>query len=183
MLTVKLRYKQPDANTSKLLEVPLTDSGRRFGKATTDTKFAAAVAAFGMLLRDSPHRGTATLDAGKVDNNTWGIKLGPATYQDMDPHEKIRRPAIRMIRRWWCCFADANTREVPASVLDLTLARRRYECDVMMEYEPVTEDGIVYAMEPFLQTIEFSVERGTVYVRGSKPATENMVGWGIDRGW
>ena len=63
MLTVKLRYKQPDADQSKLLEVAVTDSGRRFGESSCDFKFASAVAAFGMILRDSPHRGTATFDA------------------------------------------------------------------------------------------------------------------------
>jgi len=63
LLTVKLRYKQPDEHTSKLIETPLTDSGRRFGEASSDFKFAASVAAFGMILRDSPYRGTASFDA------------------------------------------------------------------------------------------------------------------------
>ena len=34
----------------------------RYSEASTDFRFAAAVAAFGMILRDSRHRGTATLD-------------------------------------------------------------------------------------------------------------------------
>ena len=63
LLTVKLRYKAPDGDTSKLLEHPLADSGRRFGEASADFKWAAAVAAFGMILRDSEHKGSATLDA------------------------------------------------------------------------------------------------------------------------
>ena len=37
-------------------------ASRRYGKASTDFRFAAAVAAFGMILRDSPYRSTATLD-------------------------------------------------------------------------------------------------------------------------
>ena len=37
------------------------DTGARFADATQDFKFASAVAAFGMVLRDSPHKGTATL--------------------------------------------------------------------------------------------------------------------------
>ncbi len=56
---VKLRYKQPDGDTSRLLEraVPF-----RVTRASTDFTFASAVAAFGMILRESEHRGEATLD-------------------------------------------------------------------------------------------------------------------------
>jgi Ca-activated chloride channel family protein len=62
-LTVKLRYKQPDGDTSKLLERAVDDSGRDYAEASDDFKFAAAVAAFGMILRDSPYKGNATLAA------------------------------------------------------------------------------------------------------------------------
>jgi Ca-activated chloride channel family protein len=60
-LTVKLRYKAPDGDTSRLLEFPLTDQNATFADASGDFKFAAAVAGFGMVLRDSPHKGAATL--------------------------------------------------------------------------------------------------------------------------
>lgn len=62
-LTLKLRYKQPDGETSKLLEFPATDSGKGFAQASPDFQFAAAVAAFGMQLRNSPHKGSWTLNA------------------------------------------------------------------------------------------------------------------------
>ncbi|MDB6114935.1 MAG: von Willebrand factor [Lacunisphaera sp.] len=62
MLTVKIRFKQPAGDVSSLLEFPLRDSGAAFASATGDFKFAAAVAAFGMVLRDSPHKGASTLD-------------------------------------------------------------------------------------------------------------------------
>ena len=45
------------------LEFAVKDSQRRFGQASADFQFAAAVASFGMLLRDSEHKGTATYDA------------------------------------------------------------------------------------------------------------------------
>ncbi len=61
LLTVKLRYKAPDGDTSKLLEFPLIDKNAAFIDASGDFKFAAAVAGFGMVLRDSPHKGAATL--------------------------------------------------------------------------------------------------------------------------
>ena len=63
LLTVKLRYKQPEGETSQLLEVPYTDSGSGWATASRDFKFAAAVAGFGMILRQSPHRGNATLSS------------------------------------------------------------------------------------------------------------------------
>jgi Ca-activated chloride channel family protein len=46
-----------------LLEFPLIDGGNAFGEASPDFQFAAGIASFGMLLRDSEHRGTATYDA------------------------------------------------------------------------------------------------------------------------
>lgn len=63
LLTVKLRYKEPDSDTSKLLQFPATDRGARWTSASRDFKFASAVAAFGMILRDSPYKGTVTLSS------------------------------------------------------------------------------------------------------------------------
>jgi Ca-activated chloride channel homolog len=63
LLNLKLRYKQPDGDTSRLVEYPARDSQQRYGQATRDFKFAASVALFGMLLRDSPYTGTASFDA------------------------------------------------------------------------------------------------------------------------
>lgn len=60
LLAVKVRYKAPDGTESRKLEFPLTDSGAAFADASDDFKFAAAVASFGMLLRDSAHKGVAT---------------------------------------------------------------------------------------------------------------------------
>jgi Ca-activated chloride channel homolog len=57
MMTVKLRYKAPDEDTSRLFAVAVKDSGP---EDSADIRFAAAVAAFGMVLRESEHRGTAT---------------------------------------------------------------------------------------------------------------------------
>jgi len=61
LLTVKLRWKKPDGDTSTLREVPLAERGVAFDAAPADLRFAAAVAAFGMILRASEHKGTATL--------------------------------------------------------------------------------------------------------------------------
>src|SRR5690606_2890274 len=61
-LTVKLRYKEPDGNESKLIEKVLSEKAVRTGNPDTDFRFAASVAAFGMLLRESPHAGDASFD-------------------------------------------------------------------------------------------------------------------------
>ncbi len=53
LLTVKLRYKEPGSQRSKLIEHAVTAPVLEFEKASPDFRFAAAVAAFGMLLKDS----------------------------------------------------------------------------------------------------------------------------------
>jgi Ca-activated chloride channel family protein len=62
LITLKLRYKQPDGDVSTKIEVPVVDKGLSYAKASEDLKFSAAVAQFGMILRGSPHKGTASLD-------------------------------------------------------------------------------------------------------------------------
>jgi Ca-activated chloride channel family protein len=63
LLTLRLRYKQPDGEQSQLLEFTVEDEGLRFGQSSPDFQFAASVAAFGMLLRGSKYAGSATLAA------------------------------------------------------------------------------------------------------------------------
>ncbi len=61
-MTVKLRYKKPDASESERIELPLSDMDLQFDNAPSDFRFATATAAFAMLLRNSQHAGSATLD-------------------------------------------------------------------------------------------------------------------------
>ena len=82
MLTVKLRYKKPDGDRSELVERGVTDTSVRFENAPADLKFAAAVAEFGMILRDSDYKGNGTFAAvlewaeeGK-GNDTNGYRSG-----------------------------------------------------------------------------------------------------------
>jgi Ca-activated chloride channel family protein len=63
LLTLRVRYKQPDSDTSQRMDVPLVDRGTTFARATTDFRFAAGVASFGMILRDSPYRGSSRMDS------------------------------------------------------------------------------------------------------------------------
>src|SRR5262245_15044900 len=74
LLTVKLRYKLPEADTSTLLEVPVIDPKARVAgeagqpgapsapRMSRDFNWAAGVAAFGMILRDSQFREQANFD-------------------------------------------------------------------------------------------------------------------------
>jgi Ca-activated chloride channel family protein len=59
LLFVKVRYKQPDGERSRLLTHAVLDTPSR--AATADFQFQTAVAEFGLLLRQSEHRGAASL--------------------------------------------------------------------------------------------------------------------------
>lgn len=61
LATIKLRYEAPDGDESKLSSFAIVDRGASFDSASTDLRFASSVAAFGMILRDSPHKGQASL--------------------------------------------------------------------------------------------------------------------------
>lgn len=67
LLTLRLRYKEPDGETSQEIIAGLHDSDRQFAAASDDYRFAAAVATFGMLLRQSRFAGDATFG----DVQTW----------------------------------------------------------------------------------------------------------------
>jgi Ca-activated chloride channel family protein len=62
-LTVKVRFKEPDGDASRLLSFSHVDPGGDFDHASDDFRFAASVAAFGMVLRGSEHRGAATFES------------------------------------------------------------------------------------------------------------------------
>ena len=63
LANVKLRYKQPDSDTSSLLEYPLMkNSLLAADKVSTDFKLAASVAAFGQLLRGGTFVGNYSYD-------------------------------------------------------------------------------------------------------------------------
>ncbi|WP_202617303.1 vWA domain-containing protein [Roseimaritima sediminicola] len=80
LMTVKLRYKQPGQEQSILQQWAVDDSGRAFSETDTDFQFAAAVAGFGMLLRDSRYAGDWTLDAieevaqSALGDDPWGFR-------------------------------------------------------------------------------------------------------------
>ncbi|HWD88752.1 MAG TPA: von Willebrand factor type A domain-containing protein [Mucilaginibacter sp.] len=62
MMTVKFRYKQPDSDKSKLSVAVVMNKPASFNSASSDFRFASAVAEFGMLLRNSQFKQNASFD-------------------------------------------------------------------------------------------------------------------------
>ena len=62
ILTVKLRYKEPAGNKSKLITRVLSDNPIGLNARTDNFRFAASVAAFGMILRKSSFKQNATFE-------------------------------------------------------------------------------------------------------------------------
>ncbi len=62
LLTVKLRYKEPNQNASKLLTQGLLDAEKSIENASDNLRFASSVAEFGLLLRNSRYKGNSSFD-------------------------------------------------------------------------------------------------------------------------
>jgi Ca-activated chloride channel homolog len=62
LMQVKLRYKKPNETVSELITQSVMDKPVKLENASTNFRFAAAVAAFGMVLRDSEYKGAANFD-------------------------------------------------------------------------------------------------------------------------
>jgi Ca-activated chloride channel family protein len=94
MLTVKLRWKEPDGETSRLMEVPAIDGGTRYENASPDFKFASAVAAFAMVLRNSPHKGNASYEGvSELAGEAVGADVGGYRREFLDLVQKARQLA------------------------------------------------------------------------------------------
>lgn len=71
-MNVKVRYKDPGEEKSKLISQPVLAVRRPLAETSVDFRFATAVAEFALILRDSPHKGTANL-ANVVDRARGGV--------------------------------------------------------------------------------------------------------------
>jgi Ca-activated chloride channel family protein len=60
LMTLKIRYKRPDSETSRLMTQAIRDTQPQ-AEASRDLRWAASVACFGMVLRNSEHKGSAAL--------------------------------------------------------------------------------------------------------------------------
>ncbi|MBN1587888.1 MAG: VWA domain-containing protein [Pirellulales bacterium] len=108
LATVRLRYKEPEGQESRLLERTVGGTGVSFPSASSDFQFAAAVASFGMILRDSRYAGDATFAA--VEQYAMpGLSHDPSGYRAefVDLVRKAREltqttssPAVGTKRQW-----------------------------------------------------------------------------------
>jgi Ca-activated chloride channel family protein len=89
LMTVKIRYKAPTGTTSKLLSRAVESASRDLASAPVDFRWATAMASFGMMLRESPHRGN--LSWAQVKSLAEGA-LGPDV-------EGYRKNALALIER------------------------------------------------------------------------------------
>ena len=106
LANVKLRYKKPNADTSELLEYPITKgSVATLERLSPDFRFAASVAAFGQLLRGGKYVGNFGYD--DVERLARG-----ALDED---HDGYRREFVSLVK-----LADSLTpREGAAQVSDI----------------------------------------------------------------
>jgi Ca-activated chloride channel family protein len=89
LLTVKIRYKQPDGKTSKLLSRAVPNQTVELAKTPSDLRWATAIAGFGMLLRESAHRG----------NLSWKQVQAMAEGAIGTDADGYRKQAIELIKR------------------------------------------------------------------------------------
>jgi Ca-activated chloride channel family protein len=88
-LTLKLRYKEPDGDTSTLIESVVKDGNASYARASEDFRFATAVAGFGLLLRDSQFKG----------NLTWGAVLELAQASRGTDETGYRAEFIELVKK------------------------------------------------------------------------------------
>jgi Ca-activated chloride channel family protein len=98
LMTVKLRYKAPDGDVSKLMTVPVKNN--RPTELSPNVGFAAAVVEFGLLLRESQQRGSAT--------HADAVALA-RRFRGADP-DGYRAEFVRLVE-----IAEALTRQKPIS--------------------------------------------------------------------
>ena len=60
--SIDFRYKLPEVDVSTLLNLEVLDEGRTFWQASESMRFAASVASFGLLMRDSEYKGETSYE-------------------------------------------------------------------------------------------------------------------------
>lgn len=79
-MTVKIRYKRPEGDNSMLMVHPVKQKDMPWKNASEQFRFAAAVAEFGMLLRDSEYKGSSSftqlmsMASSALGNDTHGYR-------------------------------------------------------------------------------------------------------------
>lgn len=89
LMTIKLRYKQPDSDVSKLLAHSISSTEIRRNEHTANFRFACEVAEFGLLLRNSAFKGNA--DYERIIQRAKAVKG--------DDPEGYRAEFIRLVEK------------------------------------------------------------------------------------
>lgn len=87
-LTIKIRYKKPDGETSRLMEKPVRGPVAAIENSSDNIRFTAAVSEFGMILRDSEYKGNSTIDHA----------IGLASGSRGEDEDGYRAELIRMMK-------------------------------------------------------------------------------------
>ncbi|MBN1797922.1 MAG: VWA domain-containing protein [Spirochaetales bacterium] len=87
IMTLRFRYKKPDQDKSLLIEVPVLDDNVAFEDTSTNFRFSAAVAEWGLLLRNSQY---------KADANFSQVKNLAESAQGDDP-EGLRAEFLKLL--------------------------------------------------------------------------------------
>jgi Ca-activated chloride channel homolog len=96
LLTVKLRYKEPEGDVSRPLNVGVPDRQASYRNASDNFKFAASVAEFGLLLRDSRYKGQSSYgNAMELARASAGADLSGRRAEFVGLVEAARRLAPR----------------------------------------------------------------------------------------
>ncbi len=88
LMTIKLRYKKPDGNKSTLYEIPVQGRVQKLEKTSDNFRFAAAVAEYGMILRNSEY----------LENGNFQSVLEMARGAKGEDTEGYRGEFIRLVK-------------------------------------------------------------------------------------
>lgn len=89
LCTIKVRYKAPTGEESKELVFTVPDSSKSWKETSADFKFAAGVASFGLVLRDSKFKG----------NGTYGLVCGLAEAGSQPDPGGYRAEFLGLVRK------------------------------------------------------------------------------------
>jgi len=88
LITLKLRYKKPNGKKSKLIEQPVKNLPQLIDETSDNFRFSAAVASFGMLMRNSAYLGSIT----------WGSAFALAKDSKGEDEDGYRREMVRLMK-------------------------------------------------------------------------------------
>lgn len=96
MMNIKLRYKQPDGDVSKLMVHPVMDSNKPIGNASENFRFAASIAQFGMILRNSEFKNNSSFDgAAKLAASAVGVDKEGYRKEFLEMIAKAKMMAVK----------------------------------------------------------------------------------------